>query len=366
MKILKNRKFIVFITMLITILVIYIIGKLFKMNNNVNTITNKISNSIENNNIDSNENINGVTKYNNPIVPKGFKKVETARASWQLENGIPKGWNNGLVIEDDKGNQFVWVPCTNDKNDTNAVTYGRYFLKDNKLVLNSTDILTSPLNTHETFIDNDSINSKIYNSIQIYQGFYIGRYETGIANGSLESKETLQSSQEYTGWKNGTAIIKKDADVWNYITRDKAKNISENFINSDSVESSLITSYCWDTTIKWIDNYIPDFKINNEKYGNYIQLWSSTQEAQNSDFTTLKTGTNENYNVKNIYDMAGNALEFTTEIYTGYNFDGNGNKIENKYPYILRGSRFYSKDRICMYSNASGPFWGFRIILFLK
>ncbi len=32
--------------------------------------------------------------YNNPIVPEGFKKVESALASWKLdEDGKPLGWN---------------------------------------------------------------------------------------------------------------------------------------------------------------------------------------------------------------------------------------------------------------------------------
>lgn len=38
-----------------------------------------------------------VSTYNCPIVPEGFKKIETEFASWELEEGIPKGWNKGLV-----------------------------------------------------------------------------------------------------------------------------------------------------------------------------------------------------------------------------------------------------------------------------
>ena len=57
---------------------------------------------------------NSKEKYNykNPIIPEGFHT-----ASWEKqEDGAIKGWNNGLVIEDDKGNQFVWVPCTVEDN----------------------------------------------------------------------------------------------------------------------------------------------------------------------------------------------------------------------------------------------------------
>ena len=62
------------------------------------------------------------SSYNNPIVPEGFKKIETDTASWELENGIPKGWNSGLVIEDEIGNQFVWVPIS-DKEDLDLSKY---------------------------------------------------------------------------------------------------------------------------------------------------------------------------------------------------------------------------------------------------
>ena len=40
----------------------------------------------------------------NPYIPDNFKYLEGA-------------WNTGFVIEDEKGNQFVWVPCTNNQND---------------------------------------------------------------------------------------------------------------------------------------------------------------------------------------------------------------------------------------------------------
>ena len=64
-----------------------------------------------------NETLQEKYNYKNPIIPEGFHTVETETASWEKqEDGAIKGWNNGLVIEDDKGNQFVWVPCTVEDN----------------------------------------------------------------------------------------------------------------------------------------------------------------------------------------------------------------------------------------------------------
>ena len=102
----RNKKIIVLITSLLLIGIIAFLlclgnkkGK--NLNNNI---------LIDNNQINDNIQVEKVSTYNNPIVPEGFKKVETDFASWKLESGIPKGWNKGLVIEDDIGNQFVWVP----------------------------------------------------------------------------------------------------------------------------------------------------------------------------------------------------------------------------------------------------------------
>lgn len=330
-------------------------------------------------NINNTDNINNVSvagqdmqvvrTYKNPIVPMGFKRVETENANWQQdENGYPKGWNDGLVIEDEKGNQFVWIPCTIDKSVNNIVLYSRYILEKNEFVPKSDEQLREIYEkaiSQWYFIENDSVNDDILNSIKKYQGFYIGRYETGIEDGTLVSKETLQSLDEYTGWENGKAVIKKDADVWNYITRDKAKKIADNFVDNYTVKSSLITSFCWDVTVKWIDNTIPGFALNSEKFGNYDGI-----EDKNT-YITRKTGESENYRIKNIYDIAGNVSEYTTEISKDTSYSGDKNKIYS----VLRGMTKYRIDEVSLancsgrtpiYSNAAGPLWGFRFILYIK
>ena len=46
---------------------------------------------------------------NDPIIPVGFRAVDTKDAVWNTDNG----WRNGIVIEDEDGNQFVWIPVYN-------------------------------------------------------------------------------------------------------------------------------------------------------------------------------------------------------------------------------------------------------------
>lgn len=47
---------------------------------------------------------------NNPVIPEGFKPINVGEATWGNGTTEPPGINEGLVIEDDEGNQYVWVP----------------------------------------------------------------------------------------------------------------------------------------------------------------------------------------------------------------------------------------------------------------
>ena len=52
-----------------------------------------------------------IGKYTLPTIPEGFHSVDTDTAKWNInEEGYISDWNNGLVIADDIGNEFVWIP----------------------------------------------------------------------------------------------------------------------------------------------------------------------------------------------------------------------------------------------------------------
>lgn len=111
--------------------------------NNYKTINNKLDliNAIYE--LTGKNNINGTTnttitggeyKYYNPIIPIGYKTISTKDASWRSTNGVyVDGWNDGLVIEDKNGNQFVWVPGNNitssigTTEQTQIEKYGGYY-----------------------------------------------------------------------------------------------------------------------------------------------------------------------------------------------------------------------------------------------
>ena len=66
------------------------------------------------------------------------------------------------------------------------------------------------------------------NSIKKHGGFYIGRYEVGVVGYDTEVKMSNTNKEtEWTGYSNGKAVVQKDKQAWNYITRDKAKKVAE-------------------------------------------------------------------------------------------------------------------------------------------
>ena len=106
--------------------------------------------------------------YNNPVIPAGFETVETTGATWADANsdGIVDGWDNGLVIQDGSGNQFVWVPV-----DGTDVTYGYHYS------VGSTGSTSSEQSLPSGILDNNNDKDKENDQITTYGGFYIARYE---------------------------------------------------------------------------------------------------------------------------------------------------------------------------------------------
>ena len=186
------------------------------------------------------------------------------------------------------------------------------------------------------------------NSIKKYGGFYIGRYEVGIVGYDEEVKTSNTNNEiEWTGYSNGRAVVQKDKQVWNYITRDKAKKVAEGmYSNNDAVVSRLCSSYAWDTTLKFIETNHVGYATNSEG-GNYSKALN---------YTGIGSAPRNN-----IYDMGGNVWEWTTEHCNGQGYPctargGGYGDTANDYPAGFRGGS--SKDN-AVYTV------GFRPILFV-
>ena len=175
------------------------------------------------------------------------------------------------------------------------------------------------------------------------KGFYIGRYEMGNNNNIAVCK-----SGE-TAW---TDIVRGDVIVSNNATNiTGAVKESRNMYGyqEGKYTSDLINSFAWDTTLAFIEKC-----GTNNNYAFQTSLQSKKTTTGNAT-----DGINKDVQC-NIYDLAGNVREWTTE--SSYSTD---------YPCADRGGSFYYNSiyyTCARYRNStsSAENWlGFRPILYI-
>ncbi len=211
------------------------------------------------------------------------------------------------------------------------------------------------------------LNSKS-TSIKKYGGFYIARYEAGIPSNA--SFYTAPDSENLEYKKDGgirgettkvglesvqslSPVSKKGVQVWNFITQPNSKIVAENMYKASSEETSvgsyLIDSQAWNHICENIyganatktGKSITDssawgnYNNNSSVYNKAIDgLWAihagsdardykkglvtakageANNELGGTNRIELPTGASEDFKNYNIYDMAGNMWEWTTE-----------------------------------------------------
>ena len=290
------------------------------------------------------------------MIPAGF-----AVSQEDGENLIEKG----LVIIGKDGNEFVWIPVTKDENgnptkpyeDTNGklkqgsdieIKLGRYIFDS---VTGSpsesvTGYTEDTVQNHNSYYKNEIASNitEFKESVKQNGGYYIGRFEAGVEGFDPSKTITSNTNSEvnWTGYnpkegENLRLVFKAGAQVWNYITQSKASYLCKNLYSE--VNSDLINSYAWDTAILFIQNC--GTEINSSKYS--IQIGQSTTNAISKSGETillLGDGAGKNDKQCNIYDMAGNAWEWSTEtngiidypcIYRGGGYNYNANSTSHRY-----------------------------------
>lgn len=191
---------------------------------------------------------------------------------------------------------------------------------------------------------------EIMESIKKYGGFYIGRYETG----GLSSTAVIDKMNTDIGRQNWYTMYKKCLTLKG---------------NNNNITTMMITGSLWDETLDWIvssgatnsEGTTLTYQLvgsNSTTFGNYYnatfnyiakdaEMPTATETKAISTSTRIPAGSAEYTKTNNIYDMAGNVWEWTTEAYStdyrvfrggDYNFDGNNGPVANRSNYNPYGN----------------------------
>ena len=208
------------------------------------------------------------TTYEGVTIPAGFAPTRI-----DGENKV----EDGLVITDSEGNEFVWIPV-DEENYKRNLEYDGY--DDSYKIVDDDNYLPDGINNEKEAILKENI-----------KGFYISRYEAGKeeqANGTVE------------------LVSKKGANVWVHISQEESKLRSKEFINNSNVKSALISGIQWDSVMSFVDGK-EDASESGSKFN--VQEFSPSRHTGKIELT----GQNLADKVCNIYDLEGNCYEFTAE-----------------------------------------------------
>ncbi len=354
-------------------------------------------------------------------IPAGFAPTQI-----EGENSVEEG----LVITDENGNEFVWIPCEYDQASVKEGAGEEIVYYNDKSVQDENfDNRDSSWKQYQfkynggTWYDKQPHTIGM-ESIKQYHGFYVARYEAGVPK-DADFYASKEGDIYYTGEPledSGNTIVKntdkyipvskKGNQVWNYISQKNAKTVAENMVNNSNVKSYLIDSHAWNTICRLIKKKDKDKNlIDSTKWGNYPNnletkyeklkgLWvehtksngwvhdnynnTSIPKKSSGKYIELATGICEDFKAYNIYDLAGNMMEWTTE--TGQNPLSD---IPEGYPTckenedcpssvslpnaVLRGGSFnvsdyeqvvYAYGNVTVHNNNLDI--GFRVVLYLK
>ena len=337
-------------------------------------------------------------------IPGGFKVASDSGKTVQ----------EGIVIEDDDGNQFVWVPVSNISHDGSnkikienedgttsevEITLGRYTFDTttgaetkvqyaSKYAATTLEAVTAGTVTSyragsffyelTDFRESNQVSSTtgtnatakdlagFIESVEEKQGYYLARYEASYSSGSIfgvgddetyykpASKVSTVATQD--SWTPYTSEdFSTEGYLWNFITQGNASiACRQMYYGNNYVESDLVNSYAWDTAIVYIQ------AMGNENYAN--------QKDENGTLYNAGDTTINDQKCK-IFNMASNCAEWTTEYYM---YSGGGSGSSSPKPICTvrggcySGSNFYTSVRNGTYATDSYPLYGFRPLLYCK
>lgn len=272
---------------------------------------------------------------------------------------------DGLVIKDSYGNEFVFIPTylgikaqshVYRVNEGHNAAYSRFLANG-----------ISDLNTvHADALPSGVANE--YSQITKYFGFYIGRYEASYDNNAGKSsvaiRKTLDINASTDFWPVFADSAAYNGKLMLNIKYSEAKVFAEKMASDygylGDIKTGIPTGTQWDSMLRWCE--LQDYNIyksyDGSQWGNYTDSTGAAARGNYQSGVLKGTGSNEGWKAKNLYDVAGNLREWTSEL----NDDGDAILKSNSYSGAGKsGSSSYS----IPISGYLVPDAGFRIVLYI-
>ena len=302
----------------------------------------------------------------NPTIPEGYKPVDTDTSKWGDGTSAPtaENVNNGLVIEDKNGSQFVWIPVetavassesegTTNKamaiksgNDYKGLLYD--FTGSGSTVISGCTTTTSSYREPDIvsqYDNNASYNNglftkaslqqdynKMIESVSKYHGFYVARYELGVEGTTPVSKNASTNTGVTTADASNS-----DTYRW-YGLYSKSKEYAP-----EESDKAVVSSMMWGSQYDAMMNWMVKQGIN--------------VAATGTRNTTTVTGSNANDVLKNIYDLYGCHRDWTLEALSANSRTYRGGYSRSSHSPSSRGSS---------YPNSTGSYLSARPTLYIK
>ena len=295
------------------------------------------------------------SNYKGATIPKGFtvsgikseQTIEGGLVIYDIPEGITPDWSNPDSVKT-KYNQFVWIPVEVKSTDTEN-SIASFYRSEWTANASTGGDRTAGLSTNYTEPDstNDTADktgiadqiTELTKSIYKYGGFYIGRYEAGSTTertrSSSQTAEFVVQQDKYPYndviWGKSTSDVSEGAV---YLCNNLYTPTNTNY----GATSMLCTGASWDSMLDFIKdeehNVVPSstdwgnysnsetYTINRGKYAVFNTSTDKLEKFQDvgNEYSKekdksilLTTGASERNSAKNIYDVAGNVLEWTTE-----------------------------------------------------
>ena len=236
---------------------------------------------------------------NKVIVPPGFT-IQNPEDN--VEDGIViVDKNHGATA----GSEFVWIPVgtIHTSSGDKTIKLSRYTFDSSG---NPTDQGENAIDTYYQELASSTDGNTPAKDIEGFKtsvgengGYYLARYEARTVTKRTAKTDPLTQ-----------ITTKPDEYVYNWVTQLQAAEQSQNMYTSEYFESDLVNSYAWDTAIVFLQEC-----DNRENKETPYSRQTSLNTGNLAEKGTNGTGTEDV--ICNIYDMASNCWEWSTETCSG-------------------------------------------------